>query len=340
MVFGMLIATQLNALPIINYQMSFSLPLYPATIMCAFIFCFPQSPRFVLTKYARMHQSEEGEKKARAALLLLRGNEAAADFELNELREHLKEEEERPKGRWITLVRDPSIRKRVIIANGLQWMQQFTGINALLSYGPTMFQQAEMPLDPQYCQVIITVFNIIATIVMMFLIDKLGRRTLLLGGAAGMFVCMAASSRISYLIETHQEIDNLGIMLLLCLCGYIASFGIGWGGCPWVYPSEIFPMDVKEKAMSTSVGSQWLANFVIAFIVPLQVDYFRLWGTFLFYSFCLAANFAVVYLFVPETAGRELEEMDELFGPRVPLLHSDDESESESGSEDEEFCKE
>jgi len=337
MVIGMNIATWLNALPnsVFGYQASFSLPLYPAVIMCLGIFCFPPSPRFVLMKFSRYPDKEShqlGEKKALDALVLLRGNQAAADFELAELKAHLQGEEDRPKGSWATLFLDPSIRRRVLIANGLQWMQQFTGINALLSFGPTMLTEAKLELDPLLGQVIITIFNLVATVLMMGFIDKFGRRALLLGGAAGMLFFMSTAAVIAYCIKVLEMTDCTGILLLIILCGYMCSFGIGWGGVPWVYPSEIFPMDVKELAMSTSVASQSLANGVIAFIVPEQVHYLSLHGTFAFYAVCLAINFVVVYKFIPETKGLELEEMDELFGPR--LDPDDDDDSSSSGSDD------
>lgn len=334
MVIGMNIATQLNALPndLFGYQASFSLPLYPAVILCLGIFCFPPSPRFVLMKYSDKEHEKLGDQKALDALLLLRGNQKAADFELAELKAHLKGEEDRPKGRWSTLYRDPSIFKRVLIANGLQWMQQFTGINALLSFGPTMLNEAKLEFDPQLGQVFINLCNLASTVIMMGLIDKFGRRALLLAGAAGMLFFMSAAAVISYCIKVLEMTNGTGILLLIILCGYMFSFGIGWGGVPWVYPSEIFPMDVKEMAMSTSVASQWFANAVIAALVPMQVQYFNLHGTFVFYAVCLAANFAVVYKFIPETKGLELEEMDVLFGPRLEEI--DDDSSSSSGSDD------
>jgi len=338
MVIGMLLATCLNVLPVLgvewfDYQASFSLPLYPAVIICLGILCFPPSPRWVLGKYYGKPNEKEGDEKARAALLMLRGNKEAAEFELAELKEHIEQEAERPKGKWATLFRDPSIRKRVIIANALQWMQQFTGINALLSFGPTMLKEAKLEIDPFIGQVIITCFNLAATVVMILMIDKLGRRTLLLGGAAGMFICMSGSAIVAYCIVELKMTDGTGMILLALLCGYIASFGIGWGGVLWVYPSEIFPMDVKEMALSTSVGSQWLANFLIAYLVPLQVNHIGLPGTFAFYAACLAANFAVVYFFIPETARRELDDMDQIFGARLPVEEdSDDDSDSSDHS--------
>jgi sugar porter (SP) family MFS transporter len=352
MVIGMLLATCLNVLPVLSslgigledvksfdYQASFSLPLYPAVIICLGIFAFPPSPRFVLTKYYGKPNEEEGDEKARAALLALRGNKEAAEFELAELKDHIEAEAARPKGQWATLWRDPSIRKRVIIANALQWMQQFTGINALLSFGPTMLKTAELEMHPFVGQVVITCFNLGATVAMISLIDKLGRRTLLLGGAAGMFICMSGSAIVAYCITELNMTNGTGMILLALLCGYISFFGIGWGGVPWVYPSEIFPMDVKEMALSTSVGSQWLANFLIAYLVPLQTDEWGLPGTFAFYAVCLAVNFAVVYFFIPETAQRELDDMDQIFGARLPMVSSSDSSDDSSDSDEADTAK-
>merc|ERR1740138_1638422 len=166
-------------------------------------------------------------------------------------------------------------------------------------------------------QTIINVCNIFGTIVMLIVIDVYGRRPLLLVGAAGMGLFMTSAAVLDYMIEEDMGGSGKATMLLSCLCGYITFFGVGWGGVAWVYPSEIFPMDVKEKAMSTSVGSQWLANFVVAFIVPLQVKMMKAWGTFAFYAVCLVVNFVAVYCFVPETKGVVLEDMDNIFGPRT-----------------------
>merc|ERR1719436_2191046 len=148
------------------------------------------------------------------------------------------------------------------------------------------------------------------------MIDRFGRRPLLLVGSAAMFAWMLVAAIIAIQMEVYDNREGMGPALLVCLCGYAASFGIGWGGVCWVYPSEIFPMDVKEKAMSTSVGSQWLANFLIAFLVPYQVAEMNLYGTFIFYSVCLAVIFLLVFFLVPETKGVPMEEMDNLFGAR------------------------
>eukprot|EP00416_Gambierdiscus_australes_P010167 CAMPEP_0171134338 /NCGR_PEP_ID=MMETSP0766_2-20121228/127849_1 /TAXON_ID=439317 /ORGANISM="Gambierdiscus australes, Strain CAWD 149" /LENGTH=185 /DNA_ID=CAMNT_0011597775 /DNA_START=1 /DNA_END=554 /DNA_ORIENTATION=+ len=112
--------------------------------------------------------------------------------------------------------------------------------------------------------------------------------------------------------ETRSKL--LGWALLCSVCFYMASFAIAWGGVPWIYPSEIFPMAVKERALSTSVCSQWVANFLVAFLIPQQVASLKVAGTFAFYAVCLGLCFLLVYLFVPETKGLPLEDMDRLFG--------------------------
>merc|ERR1711941_217226 len=109
--------------------------------------------------------------------------------------------------------------------------------------------------------------------------EKFGRKILLLAGGVVMFLSLLAATILAKVMEnmgddlTPEEQAHkktLGYVLLVFVCVYAFGFG-PWGAVPWVYPSEIFPMDVKERAMSTSVFSQWIANFLIAFMVPAQV---------------------------------------------------------------------
>jgi SP family sugar:H+ symporter-like MFS transporter len=185
-----------------------------------------------------------------------------------------------------------------------------------LSYGPSIFQGASVPLSGLECAVITNVCNLAGTMAMMVVIDRWGRRCVLLLGAAGMMVCQGAAAALAFGIEEHSRKPPvyLGWSLLVCICLYMVSFAIAWGGVPWVYPSEIFPMHVKEKALSTSTCSQWTANFLIAYIVPQQVELLKVAGTFTFYTGCLAVCVCLVYCLVPETKGIPLEDMDRLFG--------------------------
>jgi len=317
---GVLFASCLNLIPTFPYYFAFSLPIYPAAIVALGIFFFPMSPRFALLKYQVRQQPEEGIKRAKDSLRRLRGSEVAADKELLELQHAMASEpEESP---WSTLCSDPSIRKRVLVANLLQWGQQFTGVNAILSYGPTIFHSAGVPGDPLVWAAIVNFFMLASTIATMFVIDVWGRKILLLGGGIIMSLSMGTAALLAKLINDNPDSPNnptLGLGLVVAVCIYAIGFG-PWGAVPWVYPSEIFPMDVKEKAMSTSVTSQWGANFLIAFLVVWQVNAIQAWGTLAFYAVCCSLVVVYVAFCVPEIKGVRMEDMESIFGARTQPL--------------------
>jgi len=315
---GVLMASCLNLIESFGYRLSFSLPTYPSAILAGGIFFFPMSPRFALLKYLRRNEAEQGVTIAKASLMRLRGDAKEVEQEIEELQKALDEESE--EASWRTMWVDKSIFKRVVIANMLQWCQQFTGVNAILSYGPTIFHDAGVPLNPLEAAVIVNCCMLVSTILAITVIDVWGRRILLLIGGATMFVSIGTAAILCKMIDGMDADDpsrtGLGYGVLVSVCIY--SFGFGpWGIIPWVYPSEIFPMDVKEKAMSTSVGSQWIANFLIAFLVPEQVSLLGAWGTLAFYSGCILLVLIYVFLCVPEIKGVRVEEMDAIFGPRT-----------------------
>jgi len=319
---GVLFASCLNLIHTFPYYLSFSLPAYPAAIVAFGIFFFPMSPRFALLKFKRLQQQDEGVKRAKDSLKRLRGNEVEADKELLELQQALETEtEEAP---WGTLFSDKSIRKRVIIANMLQWGQQFTGVNAILSYGPSIFHDAGVPMDPLLAGVLVNFCMLLATIATMFIIDVYGRRILLLLGGVTMTVSMGVAAVLAKMIDDMDVVADpslketqktYGYALVVAVCIYAIGFG-PWGAVPWVYPSEIFPMDVKEKALSSSVFSQWGANFLIAFMVVGQVHAWGAWGTMAFYAVCCGLVCLYVAVGVPEIKGVRMEDMESVFGAR------------------------
>jgi len=316
---GVLFASCLNLIKSFPFAMAFSLPAYPAAIVALGIFFFPMSPRFALLKFKRLCQEEEGDRRAKESLKRLRGNEIEADKELAELK--LSLEAESKEAPFSTLFVDPSVRKRVIIANMLQWGQQFTGVNAILSYGPAIFHDAGVPIEPLQASVMVNFCMLLATIASMYVIDTWGRRFLLLLGGAVMFVSLGVAAILAKMIKDMGDDDpetakTYGYILVVAVCIYAMGFG-PWGIVPWVYPSEIFPMDVREKAMSTSVTSQWGANFLIAFLVVGQVHSWGSWGTLAFYSVCCGVVVLYVALFVPEIKGVRVEDMETIFGPRT-----------------------
>jgi len=328
---GQFSAACLNLMPAFKYWMSFALPVFPAAVMASGIFFLPMSPRFALLKFKRRQQPEEGVLRAKASLRRLRGNEIEADKELLELQQALDSEvEEAP---FWTLFSDKSIFRRVLICNFLQWAQQFTGINAILGFGPTIFINAGVAFtgDTSFAgkrqdaliASVLTNFCLLASVsVMILLIDLWGRRFLLLLGGGIMTVSMTVAAVLAKMIHDMEDEPGMeetrktyGLMLVVAVCFYALGFG-PWGAVPWVYPNEIYPMDVKEKAVSTSVFSNWVANCLIAILVPLQTDAWNSWGTLLFYAVCCGVIVVVAALVVPEIKGVRIEDMESIFGAR------------------------
>lgn len=322
---GQVLACLITMQPI-SYSMSFALPAFPAAIVALGIFFFPESPRFSLLKFKVLQQPDEGVQRAKQSLRRLRGNEVEADKELFELQQALEtESEEAP---WSTLFVDKSIFKRVLIANLLQWGQQFTGVNAILSQGPAMFIDAGVTFtgdkvrDGLIASTFVNATILCSVIAVIFVIDVWGRRFLLLLGGAIMTASMTVAAVLAKMIYDIEDDPTMadtrktyGYMLVAAVCCFALGFG-PWGTIPWVYPSEIFPMDVKEKAMTTSVCSQWVANCAIAFLVLPQERYLYTWGTLTFYAVGCAVVVVLAALTVPEIKGVRMEDMESVFGAR------------------------
>jgi len=328
---GLLFAALINLNLGFEYYWSFALPMIPAAVVAAGIFFFPMSPRFALLKFKRKQQPDEGVQRAKVSLRRLRGNEVEADKELFELQQAMDSEtQEAPL--W-TLVSDASILKRVLVAMFLQVAQQFTGINAILGYGPTIFINAGVRFtdgssatahieDGLIAGALVNVCLLVSVIATMFVIDLWGRRFLLLLGGVVMTVSMSVAAIFAKMVSdmeddptTKETRTMYGYVVLVAVCFYMLGFG-PWGAIPWVYPSEIFPMDVKEKAMSVSTFVQWAANATIAFLVPLITTQWHPWGILAFFAVCCGVVVVMAPLIVPEIRGVRMEDMESIFGAR------------------------
>ena len=144
--------------------------------------------------------------------------------------------------------------------------------------------------------------NLVFTLVGLALIDRLGRKTLLLIGAAGMAVCLAVVAAIFWNVLPKP-------LLLIMLVGYIAFFAPSQGAVIWVYLSEIFPTRVRARGMGVGSSTHWLMNAIISGLFPLVARH-STGAPFLFFSIMMALQFLVVLAFFPETKGVALEKMD------------------------------
>ncbi|PVH83784.1 general substrate transporter [Cadophora sp. DSE1049] len=211
----------------------------------------------------------------------------------------------------------PGCWRRTHVGAGLMFFQQFVGINALIYYSPTLFKT--MGLDYSMQLIMSRVLNItqlIGVISSLWTLDRFGRKSILLWGSVGMFISHFSISILVGLFSrdwpSHRPEGWISVAFLLL---YMISFGASWGPVPWAMPAEIFPSSLRAKGVAISTCSNWLNNFIIGLITPPLVQRTG-FGAYVFFAvFCLG-SFGWTYLFVPETNGKTLEQMDEVFRDR------------------------
>ena len=203
----------------------------------------------------------------------------------------------------------------LVVGIMLSVFQQVIGINAVLYYGPLMFQNAGFTANVSFLQTIILgVAMTVFTLVALFTVDRLGRKPLMIVGAAIMAVAMFA---LGTLFNAHA----VGLWALVVVVVYIAGFSLSWGPVTWVLLAEIFPNSIKGKAMAIAVAAQWIANLFVSWSFKvldgnsgLNAAFNHGFAYWIYGAMSvLAALF--VWRFVPETKGRSLEAIQGLWGP-------------------------
>jgi sugar porter (SP) family MFS transporter len=264
----------------------------PAFLFLLALFSIPRSPRWL----AMMTRDEE----ALQVLRLIGSTDPHA--ELKEIKGSIFEESA---GQG-----DPLFCRRyafpVFIAITVGAFSQLTGINAVLYYLNDIFALGgATKLSGSLQAVIIGATNLVATLCAMSVIDRFGRKKLLLSGTIGLFVCLAGISYV-FLMHTHLK------LLIWLLIGYIACFAVSHGAVVWVYISEVFPTRVRSKGQSLGSSSHWITNAIISSAFPLLA---RSSGAypFIFFAAMMLVDFVLVFYRYPETSGVTLEQMQHKF---------------------------
>jgi len=201
----------------------------------------------------------------------------------------------------------PRYRLPIFLAVTIGMFNQLSGINAILYYSNSIFAAAGFSqLSGSLQTVLVGAMNFVATLLGMSLIDKVGRKTLLLIGSVGTALCLSGVAAI-FFTNTHQ---NLLVWLLMA---YIAFFSISQGAVIWVYISEVFPNRVRAKGQSLGSSAHWIMNALISLVFPILAA--RSGGIpFVFFAAMMALQFVIVLRFYPETKGISLEQLQHKLG--------------------------
>jgi SP family galactose:H+ symporter-like MFS transporter len=283
-----------------SWRWMFGLALFPAAIFGSGMFFLPESPRWLL-------QSGQPDR-ARATLSRVRGTPDVAK-ELLEIERSLARAEE--KGRLSDLL-EPSLRRALVVGIGLAVFQQITGINTVIYYAPVIIQSAGISSASGAILATagIGLVNVLMTIVSMRLIDRAGRKPLLLTGIAGMVVTLGL---LGLVFRAPNHGSALAWLAVISMMAYVASFAISLGPIFWLLISEIYPLKIRNSAEGMAATFNWGSNLVITLTFLTLVEQLGPSWTFWLYGLCAVAAWIFSYYFVPETRGRTLEEIEEFW---------------------------
>jgi sugar porter (SP) family MFS transporter len=285
-----------------SWRWMLGLAFVPGAILGLGMLRMPESPRWL---------AEHGQSNlARRILARIRGTENI-ESEWLEIQKTLTETEER--GRFSDLL-SPSLRTALLIGIGLAIFQQVTGINTVIYYAPLIVQSAGISTASGAILATagIGLVNVIMTIVAMWLIDRVGRRPLLLIGIGGMILSLGVLGFV-FRMPTGGALAWLAVVTLMV---YVASFAISLGPIFWLIIAEIYPLRVRGVAEGTAAGVNWASNFVVSFTFLTLVEVLGPSMTFWVYALLAVASWLFAYYLVPETKGRTLEEIEHSFRHR------------------------
>ena len=201
----------------------------------------------------------------------------------------------------------------IVIGLLLSIFQQFVGINVVLYYAPEIFKSMGSGTDTALLQTIIVgAVNLLFTVLAIMTVDKFGRKPLMIIGAAGMAISMFA-------LGTTFFMESVGIGALVFMLLYVASFAMSWGPVCWVLLSEIFPNKIRGRALAVAVAAQWISNYVVSWTFPMMdkntylVETFNHGFAYWIYGLMGVLAMVFVWKFVPETKGKTLEEIENIW---------------------------
>lgn len=269
----------------------------PALIYLVVIFFIPESPRWQIIK---------GRGALATATLMkihLSGDYAAQQVE--ETRRSIAGE---TKGAWKDLLK-PGILKAVIIGSAIAILGQFMGVNAVLYYGPSIFEQAGLSSgDSMFSQVLVGAVNMLTTVIAVFIIDRVGRKQLVYWGVSGMILSLVMIG-LYFSFSVSWGLGN-GFLLAFFLF-YVFCCAISISAVVFVLLSEMYPNSVRGRAMSIAGLALWVGTYLIGQLTPWMLENLTPTGTFFLFAAMCIPYILIMWKAVPETTGKTLEEIEE-----------------------------
>lgn len=268
----------------------------PAVLFFIIIFFIPESPRWLIVRGR--------EEKATGILEKIYNSVSEASNQLKETKSVLTSE---TKSEWAMLMK-PGIFKAVVIGVCIAILGQFMGVNAVLYYGPSIFENAGLSGgDSLFYQVLVGLVNTLTTVLALVIIDKVGRKKLVYYGVSGMIVSLLLIG-VYFLFGESWGISS--IFLLIFFLFYVFCCAVSICAVVFVLLSEMYPTKVRGLAMSIAGFALWIGTYLIGQLTPWMLQNLTPAGTFFLFAFMCVPYMLIMWKLVPETTGKSLEEIE------------------------------
>ena len=288
-----------------GWRWMLGLAVVPAILLGIGMLFLPETPRYLV--------SQQMPEKARSVLGRVRQGDNNVDDELQAI--IAVDEQERQEAQGLGELLQPWVRPMLVVGIGLAVFSQITGINTIIYFAPSTFEATGFGASASILATVgVGTVLVLGTLLAIAVIDRMGRRPMLLIAFAGMGLSLGAMG-FAYLLPSLS--GAVGYLAIACVTVYIAFFSFGLGAIIWVLVSEIYPLKVRGSAMAMATMGHWIANFVVSLtylsLIAAIGQTFTLW----LYAVMCAAAFVFCYFLVPETKGRSLEEIEQELREKV-----------------------
>lgn len=282
-----------------QWRIAFAFALVPAIALVVGVYFQPESPRWLMKK---------GHEDEARAILARRGDEADVESQLAEIRTVL--------GNVVTrqgvgaLLSNRRLRRVLLVGVGVAFLQQVIGINTIIYYAPTILKELGFADSAALlANAGLGALTVLVTVIMLLLVDRIGRRRPLIFGALGMAICMVALGMVSFAAGNNAASGTGGWIAIASLALFKVCFSLSWGGMAWILLGEVFPLNVRETAMSVATFANWTGNLFVGLFFPVLLG---LGKGQVFFLFALIGVIAFLFAvsIVPETKGKSLEQIE------------------------------